>query len=104
MMDAVGQHKQLIGTKPACEALGVARSTYYRRRAAKAPMSPTKPRPTPARALSVTERKRVLDLLHSERFMDQSPGQIVATLQDEEKYLCSERTMYRILAAESEVR
>jgi putative transposase len=104
MMDAVGQHKQMIGTKPACEALGVTRSTYYRRRVAKVRKSPTKPRPTPARALAVPERKRVLTLLHSERFMDQSPGQIVATLLDEEKYLCSERTMYRILAAENEVR
>ena len=104
MMDVVGQHKQLTGTKPACEALGVARSTYYRRRVTKARKSPTKPRPTPARALAVSERKQVLTLLHSERFMDQSPGQIVATLLDEEKYLCSERTMYRILAAENEVR
>ena len=82
----------------------MARSTYYRHRAAKVRMTIKRPRPTPARALAAPERKRVLTLLHSERFMDQSPGQIVAALLDEEKYLCSERTMYRILAAENEVR
>lgn len=103
-MEAVGKHSHQTGIKPACEALGVARSTYYRRCAAKATKRPAKPRPTPVRALGVDERQEVLSLLHSERFMDQSPGQIVATLLDEEKYLCSERTMYRILAAENEVR
>ena len=36
--------------------------------------------------------------------MDQPPAQVYATLLDEERYLCSERTMYRILHAEGEVR
>jgi putative transposase len=36
--------------------------------------------------------------------MDQSPGQVVATQLDENRYLCSERTMYRILADAKEVR
>ena len=103
-MEAVGKHSPRTGIRPACEALGVARSTYYRRRRAVLRVGPERPRPTPARALAVAERQEVLSLLHSERFMDQSPDQIVATLLDEEKYLCSERTMYRILAAENEVR
>ncbi len=104
MMEAVQQNRQLTGIKPICEALGLARSTYYRRRMPRVRTSPKKPRIKPARALSAPERERVLTLLHSERFMDQSPGQIVATLLDEKKYLCSERTMYRILAGENEVR
>ena len=52
----------------------------------------------PARALCAAERERVLDALSSPRFVDRSPGEVVATLLDEEKYLCSERTMYRVLA------
>lgn len=43
-------------------------------------------------------------MLNSERFVDRSPAQIYATLLDEDRYLCSERTMYRILAERGEVR
>ena len=45
----------------------------------------------------------VLDLLHSERFVDQAPTQVCAALLDEDRYLCSVRTMYRILDANQEV-
>ena len=41
----------------------------------------------------------MLDVLHSERFVDVSPEETYATLLDEGTYLCSTRTMYRILAA-----
>jgi putative transposase len=52
-----------------------------------------------------SERQAILDLLHSERFVDRSPFQVWATLlEEDEKYLCSPRTMYRILAAAKEVR
>ena len=44
------------------------------------------------------------ELLNSERFQDCAPRQVYATLLDEATYLCSWRTMYRILAAEDEVR
>lgn len=40
-----------------------------------------------------------MDELTSERFVDSSPGQVVATLLDEGRYLASERTMYRVLAS-----
>jgi transposase InsO family protein len=53
----------------------------------------------PARALSPSEREAVLAELHSERFVDCSPAQVWATLLDEGRYLASERTMYRLLAA-----
>jgi putative transposase len=42
--------------------------------------------------------------LHSERFVDKAPGEVVATLLDEGVYHCSERTMYRILKGNDEVR
>ena len=61
-------------------------------------------RPRPPLALSEIERRSVLNVLHSERFVDAAPHQIYAALLDEKRYLCSVRTMYRILAAEHEVR
>jgi putative transposase len=88
----------LIGTRPACQALGAAPATIHRRRRPPAPR-PRRPRPTPARALSEPEREAVLGELHSERFADSSPAQVWATLLDEGTYLASERTMYRLLAA-----
>ena len=88
----------LIGTRPACRALGASPATIYRRRRPPAPR-PQRPRPTPERALSEPEREAVLEVLHSERFVDVSPEEAWATLLDEGTYLCSTRTMYRILAA-----
>ena len=61
-------------------------------------------RPSPGRALSADEREMVLQLLRSERFVDQSPGEVYATLLDEGRYVCSLRTMYRLLAENGEVR
>ena len=75
--------------------MNVSRATFYRRRA---PQRQAAPRPTPARALSPQERREVLDQLNSERFADRSPRQVYAKLLDEGDYLCSVRTMYRILA------
>ncbi len=40
----------------------------------------------------------MLDVLHSDRFVDAAPAEVYATLLDEGQYLCSERTMYRLLA------
>ncbi len=91
----------VIGTRPACRALGASHATIYRRRRPPAPR-PRRPRPVPARALSEPEREAVLGELRSERFVDCSPAQVWATLLDEGRYLASERTMYRLLAAEGE--
>lgn len=92
-----------VGVRPACQALGVPESSYYRRCSGK-PTGQRQPRPTPARALSEEERQEVLDRLCSERFVDRAPAEVVATLLDEKTYLCSERTMYRILASERAVK
>ena len=88
----------LVGTRPACRALGAAPATIYRRRRPPKPR-PSRPRAVPARALSEPEREAVLGVLHSERFVDCSPAQVWATLLDEGRYLASERTFYRLLAA-----
>ena len=63
-----------------------------------------RPRVLSPRTLGVTERQAVLDVLHSERFIDQSPAEVHATLLEEQTYLCAPRTMYRVLAAAKEVR
>jgi putative transposase len=88
----------IVGTRPACRALGAAPATIYRRRRPPEPR-PARPRFVPVRALSEPEREAVLTELHSERFVDCSPAQVWATLLDEGRYLASERTFYRLLAA-----
>jgi putative transposase len=52
--------------------------------------------------LSAEERQAVLDVLHLPRFTDRAPAEVFATLLDEEVYLASERTMYRLLAQAQE--
>jgi putative transposase len=89
-----------LGVAPVCRALGVARATYYRRLR---PNAPEEERKSP-RALLPGERQRVLEVLYEPRFVDLPPAEVYATLLDEGEYLCSERTMYRILAENREVR
>lgn len=104
-MDAVDRFSPTVGTQAACAALGVPRASLYRWREKKrAPAPLPAPWPAPPRALATEEREQVLDLLHSERFVDQAPHQVYATLLDEGRYLCSIRTMYRILDAHGEVK
>jgi len=61
-------------------------------------------RPRQTRALGEHERERVLGVLHSDRFVDKAPAEVFSALLDERVYLCSVRTMYRILADSQEVR
>jgi putative transposase len=100
---AVAEVEPLVGTAPACRALGASRASVYRRRTPPR-VREQRPRPAPARALSPSEREAVLALLHSQRFVDCSPAAVWATLLDEGRYLASERTMYRLLAANGELR
>ena len=81
---------------------GALREMRGRRRGPRS--TPPRPRAPSSRALDATERQAVLDVLHSERFVDQSPTEVHATLLEEQTYLCSPRTMYRVLAAADEVR
>jgi putative transposase len=103
-MESVQELAPVTGVSRACRALGVARSTLYRSIRPASEPEPLRPRPKPDRALSEPERQEVLAQLHSERFVDRSPGEVHATLLDEGRFLCSVRTMYRILAAAQEVR
>jgi putative transposase len=100
-MPAVSALSLAVGTARACDALGLARASYYR---GLQPQQPARKRPTPERALSAAERQVVLDTLHCEPFVDKAPAQVWATLLDQGTYLCSPRTMYRILEDAQEVR
>jgi len=54
--------------------------------------------------LAAEERRCVLDLLRQDRFVDQAPAEVYASLLDEGAHHCSIRTMYRILPENNEVR
>jgi len=100
-MQTVAELGPRLGIAPTCAALDIARASFYRQLQ---PRPERRPRPTPARALTQGDRQAVLDTLHEPRFVDLAPAQVYATLLDEDRYLCSERTLYRVLAANAEVR
>jgi putative transposase len=101
---AATQLSTSVGCAAACRALDVPRASFYRARAPRPQPDAVAPRPKPARALSDAERRSALVHLHSERFVDQAPHQVHATLLDEGIYVCSPRTMYRLLEEHGEVR
>lgn len=108
-MSVVAQARRELGVLEACSALGLPRATWYRSQAPvsrETPGSDDKTRPSVAspRALRDDERASVLDELNSERFADIAVPQVHATLLDEGRYLCSPRTMYRVLKAAGQVR
>lgn len=99
-MTTITHHGPVLGIALMCLALSVSRATYYR-------TLKSKPEPLPRRStrrLPDCERRTVLNVLHQPRFVDLAPGEVYATLLDEGVYLCSERTMYRVLDENREVR
>lgn len=93
-----------VGLAAACATLGVPRSSFYYAQSPPAPAAlPKHGSPSP-RALNADERAAVREVLNSERFVDRAPRTVYAILLDEGQYLCSWRTMYRILAADAAVR
>ena len=101
-MQSAQELSTAVGTVAACAALSFARATFYRAQKPKEPA--VEVRPTPARALNEVERESVLATLNSDRFVDQAPGEVYATLLDEGSYLCSVSTMYRLLDSAQQVR
>nr|WP_275936326.1 IS3 family transposase [Sinosporangium album] len=99
MDKAFAELEPVTSTKFACDTLGKSRSTLHRHRNPRPrPPGPHRPpAPHPAQ-LSPQERRAVIEALNSERFWDKAPAQVWAALLDEGVYLCSVRTMYRLLA------
>ena len=106
MIQAAETLVPILGIVAACDAVGFPRRSYYRAQASTGPTvpSPIRERPPSPRALSTDEKTMVREVLNSERFQDQAPREVYATLLDEARYLCSWRTMYRILAENQEIR
>ncbi len=103
MRPVVESLAEYVGVTTACEALGVPRSSRYAARQPRV-VKARAPAPAPPRALSLVEKQIVRETLNSERFADQAPREVYATLLDEGVYRCSVPTMYRILAENQELR
>lgn len=87
-----------------CKALSVSRATFYRHRRMGRVFGPQVRRPTPKRALSQAQRQAVLDLLYSERYRNDAPVAVYASLLEQGKHLCSPHTMYRLLKSQKALR
>jgi putative transposase len=103
-MMMIEQHRHQTGTLPLCEALEIPRASFYRQQAGTTNCVPVVPRRRPEHALSGAEQQTVLATLHDPRFVDLAPSQVYAQLLEEGTYLCSIRTMYRLLAGHNEIR
>jgi putative transposase len=106
--EAITELAPRIGVRAACEAVGAAQAGYYRRHRQspareRRPTTPHRERHQP-RALTVTERQAILQVLHSQRFVDLAPAEVWAILLDEGVYLGSQSTFYRLLRQAGEVR
>ena len=93
-----------VGTESACRALGIARSTYYYRPKSKEESNALCTRKSPDFAYSGKEKQDILSIMNSERYMDKNPYEIYASQLDAGNYLCSVRTMYRILSENGQVK
>ena len=102
MIATIAAEGPRLGVRALCEALPLPRATFYRHRFPR--YGPWPRRARPPRALAPGEQQHILAQLHAPRFVDCAPGQVYARLLDEGTYLCSERTMYRVLAEAGEVR
>ncbi|MUV38166.1 hypothetical protein JNUCC1_02177 [Lentibacillus sp. JNUCC-1] len=87
----------------ACEELHIHVRTYQRwvsEGDVKVDQRPHAKRPTPKNKLSEEERAEILEVVNREEYADLPPTQIVPQLADQEKYIASESTFYRVLREE----
>ena len=103
----IGEHLPALeaatSTTRACELLGASRATLYRRRNPP-PRPAPRARPEPPNKLTEAQRQQILTVLRSAEYCDLAPAQVWARLLDDGIYLCSIRTMYRLLAIAGENR
>ena len=93
-----------VNTQQACAALAISRASYYRWKDWEEHGRKERRSNRPPLSLSTEEERIVLDILHSDRFVDQAPQAVYNALLDEGEFLCSVRTMYRILEKHDEVK
>jgi putative transposase len=97
-----------VGVNLACRAFPGSRAEYFRSKQRKTlnpeqADKPTQSRGPVDRALTDAEKECVLALLRCERYVDQAPREVYASLLSDGKYHCSVATMYRLLRANKEV-
>ena len=89
----------------ACRALGLNRSSLYRRRRRAQggiPLNRARKASVQPRALSRQEREWVIETLHSEPYRDQPPAEVYQRLLEQGTHLCSISTMHRVLREQKE--
>src|SRR5690606_32012648 len=96
LVELVRQRATEVPVNSACSAVGLSRATAYRWLRPRAQKERV-PRARSARRISDVERETILETLDSERFAEQPPREVYATLLSEGTYLCSVSTMYRTL-------
>lgn len=101
-MKITDEHVEMFGVSETCRVLAVSRASYYRWK--ERPDEPAPSRRRPPRKLTQEEENLVLEVLNSERFMDRAVPEVHATLLDEQTYICSPRTMYRVLERHQQVK
>ncbi|HSW75477.1 MAG TPA: IS3 family transposase [Candidatus Saccharimonadales bacterium] len=80
-----------------CDSLNMSRATLYRTQGNHLQDNLVNDSRKPHNALNDDQKRQILDMLHSERFVDFTPYDVFYTLLDEGKYIASIRTMYRVL-------
>jgi putative transposase len=88
-------------TRDAASLTGISRATAGR---PQPPVGLIAVRAAPANQLTDDERDQVLAVLNGVEFIDRTPLQVYAVLLARGEYLCSVSTMYRILAANAQVK
>ncbi len=99
----IAENRAIHSTKSLCSAFGEPRSSYYRSQRPVPQEPPIVPCRSSPRRLTENEERHALQILNSERFRDTAPGEVYAVLLDEGERICSERTMYRILASNTRI-
>ncbi len=101
-MNAIAAAPPGLSKQRICLAMGQPRHRCYPDRRQRVRPTRSITAPVAARRLSVEEDQVILDTLHSERFVDDSPRQVHAVLLGEGIVLASVATFYRRLSAVEE--
>ena len=84
-----------------CKELGLSKRTFNRWKETDSKFIDKRTiceRPDPVNKLTREEKQEILDVVHSKKYEDLPPSQIVPRLADEGIYIASESSYYRVLS------
>lgn len=90
----------------ACEEIGISKRTFNRWKETDSEYIDKRTfceRPEPANKLTPEEKQEILEVVHSEKYSELPPSQIVPRLADEGRYIASESSFYRVLREANEM-